>query len=645
MHMNDINSQSTFRVGFTKDGKQFVATVKASSQEEAVEKLKEQLATVPSPLPSYITSQGSKRKLNLFVQGTHCASCEVLIERKFKKIPGVKDVEANYRTGETRVTLEKGTPTPALATFENAIRDKGYEVKLWSQRQQGRGFLSHWAKRDFKEVGAILLILFGGYLLMRQYDLIPNLAVAEGASYPFIFLVGLVAAGSSCLAVTGGLLLSISGTWSQATAGQGTLKRFQPHLFFNLGRLASYAILGGLIGVLGKAIAVSPQMSGILTVLAAAFMVLTGLSMLNVIQKNPLLVSLPKRFQNAIHDVSADGKGKKKFGAPFLIGAATFFLPCGFTQSLQLYAMTTGSFEKGALVMLVFALGTMPALLGIGALSTFTKGTPYRLFLKFAGAFVLILGAFNMNNGLTLAGFSPETFTANLFQTRGSAAVSAAGLEDPNVTFDGTRQIVSMQVYASRYVPNSFTIRQGVPVEWHVNGIETGGCSGIITVPKYNIVSYIKPGPNIIKFTPKETGTVAFHCSMAMFKGKFHVVADPNVKIDTSQPSAQEETSAAAAQPCDESIGNCQIVQMEISREKGFFPREFVVKKGVPVEWVIDDKIPLGGCMGTVVIPDYGVAQVLKIGENRIRFTPEREGRTFFTCSMGSKIGYFDVTS
>lgn len=629
-------TQQTFEITYTKNGERFTAAIQALSREEAIQKLRENLRVRSRP------ASPKTKEIRLFIQGTHCASCEVLIERKFKKVAGVKDAKVNWRTGEAHVSWS-GPSRPDPTILEETIRDKGYVVKPWEKKRQPKqGFLSHWSDRDFKEVGAVLLILFGGYLMLRQYDLIPKLAVTEGASYPFIFLVGLVAAGSSCLAVVGGLLISMAGLYSQETMAPAW-KRFQPHILFNLGRLASYALLGGVIGILGKALSPSPQIAGFLMVLAAAFMVMTGLSMLNIIQKNPLLVSLPKSFQNAIHDAS--GSGKKKFSLPFLIGAATFFLPCGFTQSLQLYAMTTGSFEKGALVMFVFALGTMPALLGIGALSTFTKGTPFRLFLKFAGAFVLVLGVFNLNNGLTLSGFSPDILAAQILQ-KSVRSSSASVLDDPNVTFDGTRQIVSMKVYAGRYEPNRFTIRQGVPVEWHVTGVETGGCSGIITVPKYNIVSYIRPGPNVITFTPNEPGIVPFHCSMAMFRGQFNVVSDPNIKIEGSREEVGTSPQSIAIQePCDALSGNCQVVQMEISREKGFYPRTFTVKKGVPVEWVIDDKIPLGGCMGTMVIPDYGVAQVLKIGENRIRFTPDREGTVAFTCSMGSKIGEFAVVN
>lgn len=490
----------SFRIRFTKEGKQLVATVKAASQEEAVQKLRSQLAHDDT--------------LRLSVQGTHCASCEVLIEQSFKKLPGVKDAKVDYRSGEALVTFD-GDKKPNLAAFANALSGKGYQVTPWAEKKRHK-----WTKRDLREMGAVLLLFFGGYLVLRQFDILPqNLAVTEGATYPFIFLVGLVAAGSSCLAIVGGLLISMSGLYSQASTERSSLKRFQPHVLFNIGRLASYALLGGLIGLLGSALSLSSFASGAVTLLAALFMLLTGLSMLNVISRNPFLVSIPKRWQNAIHT----GAEKQKKGFPFFIGAATFFLPCGFTQAMQLYAMTTGSFEKGALIMLIFALGTMPTLLGVGLLSTFTKGASYRYFLKFAGALVLFLGVFNLNNGLTLVGMSPGDLATSLSRSSKQGAELVA-TQDPNVIFDGQKQIVSMRVHANRYAPNTFTVKKGIPVEWHIEGVGVQGCTSALRMPEYRIAKQVKPGLNIVEFTPDETGTFGFHCSMGMYKGRFTVV-------------------------------------------------------------------------------------------------------------------------
>jgi len=87
-------------------------------------------------------------------------------------------------------------------------------------------------------------------------------------------------------------------------------------------------------------------------------------------------------------------------------GAMTFFLPCGFTQAMQLYAVSTGSITKGALIMMLFALGTAPGLLGVGGLSSVFKGQKAKLFFMASGIAVIILGIFNISNASKLV-FTP----------------------------------------------------------------------------------------------------------------------------------------------------------------------------------------------------------------------------------------------
>ena len=82
---------------------------------------------------------------------------------------------------------------------------------------------------------------------------------------------------------------------------------------------------------------------------------------------------------------------------------------------------------------------------------------------------------------------------------------------------------------------------------------------------------------------------------------------------------------------------------MEVSEERGFYPNEFTVKKGVPVELIVDDQVPLGGCMSVMIIPDYDVAAPIKIGENKLAFTPTKLGVVPVTCSMGSPLAYIRV--
>ena len=86
-------------------------------------------------------------------------------------------------------------------------------------------------------------------------------------------------------------------------------------------------------------------------------MLILGLNLLDVFHSTKALqLSMPKFISRQALSVS---KLNHRF-TPLLVGIATFFLPCGFTQSMQVYTLSTGNFLTGGLTMLVFALGTLP---------------------------------------------------------------------------------------------------------------------------------------------------------------------------------------------------------------------------------------------------------------------------------------------
>ncbi len=88
-----------------------------------------------------------------------------------------------------------------------------------------------------------------------------------------------------------------------------------------------------------------------------------------------------------------------------LLGVSTFFLPCGFTQSMQFYALTTGSFISGALTMFVFSLGTLPVLSLISFASVkFSKNFKSGLFFKTAGFIVIFFAIFNLLSAFVAIG-------------------------------------------------------------------------------------------------------------------------------------------------------------------------------------------------------------------------------------------------
>jgi sulfite exporter TauE/SafE len=67
-------------------------------------------------------------------------------------------------------------------------------------------------------------------------------------SYGLVFVIGLVASVSSCIAVTGGLLVAIAARYSEASAALTPVQRMRPHIYFNAGRILSYTLLGGAVG-------------------------------------------------------------------------------------------------------------------------------------------------------------------------------------------------------------------------------------------------------------------------------------------------------------------------------------------------------------------------------------------------------------
>ncbi len=572
------------------------------------------------------------KKIKLKIHGMHCASCEVLIERKFKKIEGIEKVRVNHYDGKAIVYCSQEPSVPAL---HDAVKSHGYAVSLWSDHALEPHIApARNTKKDYVHIGGIFLIVVALYLILKRFELLPSLGIPDNMSYGFVFLIGLVAAVSTCMAVTGGLLVAVATKYNDRHPDQTGVQKFKPHLYFNIGRVVSYTAFGAAIGALGSMIALSARVTGVVTIIASLVMIVLGLQLLKLFPAlSRFTPKMPKFIAHRIHDISAT----EHRAAPLFLGAGTFFLPCGFTQALQLYVLSRGDATVGALTMLAFSLGTMPALLSLGAFSSFAKGAFQKHFLKFAGVIVVLLGLFNVQNGLTLAG-------VNLPSLGGDASGIVQAAQDPNVSIVDGVQVVRMEVNGPGYSPNRFTIRQGMPVRWEISGVNTYGCQSVILAPKLGITKYVRQGLNIVEFTPTQAGEVPFHCSMAMYRGSFTVVASANG--GAGGPPAEQENPARTL-PCNPEIQACltsQLLRMEISRERGFYPKTLTAKVNVPVELTIDDQVPLGGCMSVMVVPQYGVAQRIQLGENKLAFTPTRTGTVSITCSMGSKIAQIVVT-
>ena len=364
--------------------------------------------------------------------------------------------------------------------------------------------------RRYGEIAGIFVLVAALYLLLRRFDLLQGgLAVSDHLTYGLVFLIGLAASVSTCMAVTGGLLLAAAAKYDSVSATTAPAAKFKLHLHFNAGRLISYAVLGGAIGALGSALAFSAEVNGVLMLVASAIMVTIGLQLIGLLPSFGLARVVPASWLEWLRSNSARQSGP----AAFLLGASTFFFPCGFTQALQLYVLSQASATTGALTMLIFALGTLPALLSLSVITSFARGAVQRYLMKFAGALLILLSLVNIQYDLLLTGV--ET----------SRPLQTAKIERVPIV-DGV-QVVSMKIVGLDYAPNRFSVRQGIPVSWRIDASEADGCGVVLIVPRLGVRRLLATNAtNIIRFTPGEPGDIEFNCGMGMMTpdSKFTVV-------------------------------------------------------------------------------------------------------------------------
>lgn len=179
------------------------------------------------------------------------------------------------------------------------------------------------------------------------------------------FLAGLLSSGH-CLGMCGGIV----GAFSIGGAGQ---VRGRPRLrglaAYNAGRIVTYAALGALAGVLGASVGefLPPDVArrgGRL--LAALFLVGIGLYLAGRPQLLQPIERLGGRLWRRIEPLSRKLLQARGPGHALALGAIWGFLPCGLVYSMLAMASLAGGAVDGAVVMLAFGAGTLPALLAAG---------------------------------------------------------------------------------------------------------------------------------------------------------------------------------------------------------------------------------------------------------------------------------------
>jgi sulfite exporter TauE/SafE/copper chaperone CopZ len=443
------------------------------------------------------------RTRKLSIGGMHCPGCESVIEQAVEKLPQVRKARADYKTGTLRITFDLSRTS--LARIAEVVEKQGYTCSSLPR-----------AGSPARTLGRVLVVALAlvaiGWLLIEGESLAERFRMprfGQEMSYGLLFLVGLFT-GFHCVGMCGGFVV---GYTARMTA-LGRHRPVLPHILYGLGKLLSYTLIGGVFGLLGSVIAFTPEIRGYAAAAAGVFLILFGINMLDWF---PALHRIGLRLPGLLRWLAAK---QSHMHSPFVIGLLNgLMIACGPLQAMYVMAAGTGSFVEGAQILLVFGLGTLPVMLGFGLLAGLISGRITRALLKASALLVVALGLIMLNRGLAMTG-SGYDFRSLVT----SAAMHWQKLQQETILPEqGGHQTIRMSVTGRGYVPDRFVLKQGVPVKWIIEGKELNSCNQRIVVPSLNLEFDIKPGENLIEFTPEQPGVIAWSCWMGMIQGSFVV--------------------------------------------------------------------------------------------------------------------------
>jgi sulfite exporter TauE/SafE/copper chaperone CopZ len=449
------------------------------------------------------------------VAGMTCRSCEIRIERNIRRIPGVERVSASATGAKVSIVSSGPVPTRQVA---QAIEAAGYEVghTPWLERNP-----------DAWITAACGLIVLGIIAVIAKLTGIVDLASGAGdLSRGGVFvalLLGLAAGVSTCMALAGGIVLALSASYQARRGTAGDLVgRMRPAVVFVAGRIIGYTVFGAMLGALGSSFTLPTKVTAILMIVVAIVMTLVGTRLTGL---SPRVAAwsptLPAGFAHRLGLTNGSTGSSYSDGRAGLLGAASFFLPCGFTQAVQIYALSTGSPATAAILLGVFAIGTAPGLLGIAGLPALVPSRWRPDLLRIVGVVVIGFAVLNASSGLRLAGFTLPALGPGTVVAAGAAA-APAGV----VAADGTQTLHTFQD-VNGYSPSNVTIYAGKPTKWTIESLNGQTCATFLRIPDLDAAVTLKKGLNELNLPAMRAGTLQYTCAMGMYGGTITIVDPP----------------------------------------------------------------------------------------------------------------------
>jgi sulfite exporter TauE/SafE/copper chaperone CopZ len=561
------------------------------------------------------------RVRKLRIEGMTCVNCQNRIEKTLRSTAGVEDAEVSYTAGTAVVAYN--TETITIQEITSIIESLDYRVRT-GEAPPGNA--------SYRTAGVLIAIL-ALFMLIQHFGLaglFNAFPLAEaGMGYGMLLVIGLVTS-VHCVAMCGGINLSQclpgGGLSTEGGLAGGKAAALRPSLLYNLGRLISYTVVGVLVGALGSVISFSGMMKGVVQVAAGIFMVVMGINMLGLLPGlRKFIPRMPRIFARRVD------QAKAAHNSPLYVGLLNGLMPCGPLQAMQLYALSTGSPLRGGLSMMIFCLGTIPLMFGLGALSAVLSKRFTKNVMTAGAALVVVLGLTMFSNGWSLSGFPGLASLPGLFMP-GPAAAAGGG----SILVENGVQVVNTTLASGRYAP--ITVQAGLPVRWIIDAPQgsINGCNNRMIIPEYGIEHQFSPGANVIEFTPGKTGVFRYSCWMGMIRSTITVI-EPGTTVTASagadeswdepwfdEPS--EPVPAGFRLPTRELAiaeigGGVQQVRIDLS-DTGFSPAVVVIQAGLAAEWTINN-ISTREENFELLFPAYGQKLPFYAGEGTISLYPQ----------------------
>jgi len=599
------------------------------------------------------------KKRTFTISGMTCSHCEMRVVGAVKKISGVSSASASFSRHRLTIAYnpEKIDEATLDAGVKKAVEQDGYKVLGTAKDPQ-----------PIAKVIPVVIILLALYLILRYtvgfdfFGFIPK--IDSTISLSALFLTGILTS-VHCVAMCGGINLSQS-----VGTGAASASKLKNPLLYNLGRVISYTIIGGVVGGIGSVLFLSETLKAVILAIAALGMLLMGLSMLGW---------LPWWLTPRMPTFLAKPLGKAGIGkGPLVVGLLNGLMPCGPLQAMQLYALASGSALTGALSMLLFSLGTVPLMLGAGALFSTLKGKFAYVVQRVSAVLVVLFAVVMAASALSLLGIRATTSVDAPQAANATNAPSTTTQKDADsllqqaldkgylpATIEGGVQTVQANLNPSVYP--FIIVQKGIPVELTITADEANitGCNQTVVLPSYNVKKTLAAGDNVIKFTPDKTGLISYTCWMGMLDGRILVVDD------LSGNSAATDTPAVTAAPAVDSAdpninttnaqgGYCSTISQQLTKDSiavakqegdvqtitiqvdanGYSPAILVLQRGVTTRINVAPS-SLSYCNSYI---DFGKFGSLDLSANQLTLPDFTADQDFtFTCAMNLLQGYVKV--